>query len=150
MPLPPIVIRPGEGELLDYGDGDSSRILARAEATGSAFSIVEHRLAPNADGPPLHRHERMCDAFYVLEGTLTVKIDREGVKAPAGTFACFPPGIAHTFCNESQQIVRVLNINAPGGWEHVLRALAAQSRGAQLTEDEIGRVASERDMIVLD
>jgi quercetin dioxygenase-like cupin family protein len=150
MPLPPIVVDPGEGECLDYGDGDTSRVLASGTATGEAFSIVEHRLAPSAGGPPLHRHERLCDAFFVLEGTLTLQIEQQRILAPEGTFACFPPGIAHTFRNESDQFVRVLNINAPGGWDRVLRTLATKSTGEHLSQEEIGRVAAERDMIIVD
>jgi hypothetical protein len=73
-----------------------------------------------------------------------------GVLAREGTFACFPPGIAHTFLNESDHVVRVLNINAPGGWEQVLRTLATKSSGEHLSQEEIGRVAAERDMIIID
>jgi uncharacterized cupin superfamily protein len=63
----------------------------------------------------------------VLEGTLTLQVEQDRLGAPEGTFACFPPGIAHTFANESEDVVRVLNINAPGGWDNVLRALVAYS-----------------------
>jgi quercetin dioxygenase-like cupin family protein len=150
MPLPAVVVHSAEGEILDYGDGDSSRVLASGKATGGAFSVVEHRLAAGTGGPPLHRHERLCDAFFVLEGKLTLQIEERSVLAREGTFACFPPGIAHTFRNESNQIVRVLNINAPGGWEKVLRALATKGRGEQVSQGEVGRIAAERDMIVLD
>jgi hypothetical protein len=44
----------------------------------------------------------------------------------------------------------VLNINAPGGWDQVLRALATKSTGEHLSQEEIGRVAAERDMIIVD
>ena len=150
MPLPAVVLSPGSGELLDYGDGDLSVILASGEATGDAFSIVEHRLAPGAEGPPLHRHERLCDAFYVLEGSLTLRVEQETLTAEAGAFACFPPGVAHTFLNASQAPVRMLNINAPGGWDRVLRSLVAASSDGELEQAEIGRIAAERDMIVLE
>jgi quercetin dioxygenase-like cupin family protein len=149
MPLPAVVLSPGSGELLDYGDGDLSVILATGEQTGDAFSIVEHRLAPGAQGPPLHRHERLCDAFYVLEGSLTLRVEDQTLTAATGAFACFPPGVAHTFLNASQAPVRVLNINAPGGWDRVLRSLVAAGAG-ELERAEIGRIAGERDMIVLE
>jgi hypothetical protein len=44
----------------------------------------------------------------------------------------------------------VLNINAPGGWDRVLRSLVAASSGGELEQSEIGRIAAERDMIVLE
>jgi quercetin dioxygenase-like cupin family protein len=150
MPLPAVVLSPGSGELLDYGGGDLSMILATGEQTCDAFSIVEHRLAPGAQGPPLHRHERLCDAFYVLEGSLTLRVEDQTLTAAAGAFACFPPGVAHTFLNASRVPVRVLNINAPGGWDRVLRSLVAASSGGELEQSEIGRIAAERDMIVLE
>jgi len=150
MPLPPIVLAPGGGEVLDYGHGDVSVVLAAGEATEDAFSVVEHRLAPGAHGPPLHRHERLCDAFYVLEGSLTLRVDDEILVAEAGAFACFPPGVAHTFSNRSEAPVRVLNINAPGGWDRVLRSLVRATAAGGLDRGEIGRIAAERDMIVLE
>jgi CubicO group peptidase (beta-lactamase class C family) len=42
-PLPPIFLPSGAGEMLDYGDGDISIVLAAGEATGKAFSVAEHR-----------------------------------------------------------------------------------------------------------
>jgi len=60
MPLPPIVLAPGGGELLDYGHGDVSVVLAAGEATEDAFSVVEHRLASRRDRPDRGRarHDR--------------------------------------------------------------------------------------------
>jgi mannose-6-phosphate isomerase-like protein (cupin superfamily) len=149
MPAP-IILQPGEGEVLEYGDGDVSVVLASGEGTAQAFSVVEHRLAPSAVGPPLHQHERLVDAFYVLEGTLTLRVGEHTVTAEPGTFACFPPGVPHTFLNGSSSAVRVLNINAPGGWERVLRALVPAAGQRPADQVETGRIAAERDMIVLE
>lgn len=150
MALPPIFLQPEAGELLDYGDGDVSVVLASGEGTGEAFCVEEHRLHPGAEGPPLHRHERLCDAFYVLEGTLTLQIEERTVTAETGAFACFPPGVVHSFSNRSEATVRVLNINAPGGWDRVLRALSAGAAEHAMDQAEIGRIAAERDMIVVE
>jgi mannose-6-phosphate isomerase-like protein (cupin superfamily) len=148
--LPAIVVLPGDGERLDYGDGDVSVVLAGGEGTGGAFSVVEHRLAPGAVGPPLHRHEQLVDAFYVLEGSLTLRVDDRTVVAAAGTFACFPPGVAHTFANHSREPVRVLNVNAPGGWDDVLRALVPGADQSPVDQAGTGEIAAQRDMIVLE
>src|ERR1700678_4787387 len=89
---PAIFLRPGEGERLDYLDGDVSVVLASGDATGGAFSAVEPHLAPGVAGPPKHYHERMCDSFYVLEGTLSLWVEDRWEAAGPGSFACFPPG----------------------------------------------------------
>lgn len=151
MSLPPVLLRPGEGDLLDYKDGDSTMILAPGDATGGAFTIVEHSLSPGAEGPPPHYHEYMCDAFYVLEGTLTLLVGDRAVDAPAGSLACFPPGNIHTFSNPSDDPVRILNVNAPGGWDRVLRAVVASAATSGPVESsEVGDIASERDMVVVE
>ncbi|WP_165422985.1 cupin domain-containing protein [Ktedonosporobacter rubrisoli] len=127
-----------------------SLVLASGEATGGAFSVVEHRLAPGGAGsPPPHRHKQLCDAFYILEGTLTLRIGDRLVSAGAGAFACFSPGVVHSFANHSNKEVRVLNINAPGGWDRVLRALATASLAETVTSQEVGEISSNFDMEVI-
>ncbi|WP_433337533.1 cupin domain-containing protein [Spirillospora sp. CA-294931] len=149
--LPPIVlVTSDDGEIIDYNDGDVSVVLASGEGTGGAFSVVEHRLGPKALGPPLHRHQRLCDSFYVLEGTVTFRVEDRTVEGNPGAYVCFPPGVAHTFRNDSDQPVRVLNINAPGGWDRVLRDVAAASRTGAVGPAETGRIAARYDMIVLE
>ena len=54
-------------------------------------------------GPGPHVHRAHVDAFYVVEGELRFGVDPdvEPVRAPAGTFVLVPPGVVHTFANES-------------------------------------------------
>ena len=97
-------------------------------------------------GPPPHTHATLHDMFYVLEGTLTMRIGDDEVAAPAGTFVCAPPGTVHTFRNASDAPVRFLNFNTPGGWERYMRDLAAAAAsGTPPTPAEIGRIASRYD-----
>ena len=119
-----IVLRPGEGEALEVGPA-RTLIKATAQDTGGRFTLSETTLPPGSPSPPLHTHERIQDNFYVLEGTLTLRLGDDTVKAPAGTFASLPPGVPHTFSNPSDAPVRFLNLNAPGGFEAYLRDLAA-------------------------
>jgi len=148
---PAIFLPPGGGERLDYLDGDVSLVLASGEATGGAFSAVEHRLAPGVPGPPKHYHERMCDSFYVLAGTLSLWVEDRWEDAGPGSFACFPPGVVHTFANRSDRLARVLNVNSPGGWDEVLRAIVhhAQQDGPAGSVT-VGEVSAQRDMIVVE
>jgi uncharacterized cupin superfamily protein len=70
-------------------------------------------------------------------------------EAGPGTFACFPPGIAHTLSNVSDAPVRFLNFNTPSGWEHYMRDLAAAARSGPMTPERLGEVASRYDIEVV-
>jgi quercetin dioxygenase-like cupin family protein len=138
---------PGEGEHHDAGVAQIF-IKADGEHTGGSFYLAESTLAPGFAGPPPHRHRRLHDMFYVLEGTLTLLLGEETVEAGPGSFACVPPGVVHTFRNDSDGAVRLLNFNTPAGFEHYMRDLAEAARSAPLTPDVIGSVASRYDFDV--
>jgi quercetin dioxygenase-like cupin family protein len=65
----PFVLNPGESRgaplPLILGTGVSIK-LASAD-TARSYTAMECLIAPQA-GPPLHRHSREDEAFYVLEG----------------------------------------------------------------------------------
>jgi quercetin dioxygenase-like cupin family protein len=135
---------PGQGERL--GVGTSETVLkATGEDTGGTFFLSETTIAPGFPGPPPHRHERLHDMFYVLEGVLTVRLGEHTQEVGPGTFICAPPGVVHTFSNPSDAPVRFLNFNTPAGWENYMRDLAAAAEDGPLTPEGIGRVASKYD-----
>ena len=137
--------RPGEGEVLALGPNELV-IKATSADTAGGFFLSETTLAPGTPGPPPHVHDRLHDMFYVLEGTLTMRVGDEEREAPAGTFVCAPPGVVHTFANRSDAPVRFLNFNIPGGWEAYMRDLAAASAaGTPPTPAEIGKIAARYD-----
>ena len=139
-----IIHRPGEGEHHPAGTADIV-IKATGDDTGGTFFLAESTLDAGFPGPPLHRHRELHDMFYVLEGTLTLRLDDEEHEVGPGTFACIPPGVAHTFRNGSDRPVRILNFNTPAGWEHYMRDLAAAAKHGPLTPDVIGPIASRYD-----
>jgi mannose-6-phosphate isomerase-like protein (cupin superfamily) len=139
-----VIHRPGEGERHAIGASELV-IKATGEDTGGSFFLSETNVEPGFPGPPLHRHERLVDMFYVLEGTLTMRVGDETVEARPGTFVCVPPGVAHTFSNPSDRPVRFLNLNTPSGWEGYMRDLASAAEAGELTSEAIGRIASRYD-----
>jgi quercetin dioxygenase-like cupin family protein len=83
--------------------------------------------------------------FYVLEGVLTIRAGDETHECGPGTFACFPPGVVHTFGNQTDAPVRFLNLSTPAGWENYMRDLAAAAADGPLTPETMKRVASRYD-----
>ena len=142
-----VVYGPGEGEQLRVGP-NLLVIKATSEMTGGGFFLSETTLGPGVSGPPAHTHETLTDMFYVLEGALVLRVDDDEVEAPAGTFACAPPGTVHTFRNASDdELARFLNFNVPGGFEQYMRELAAASAdGTPATPQEIGAIAARYDI----
>jgi mannose-6-phosphate isomerase-like protein (cupin superfamily) len=139
------ILGPGEGETLSIGP-TTAVFKATSEATGGGFSLSETTLAPGVPGPPPHTHRQMVDSFYVLEGTLTVRLGDDELEAGAGTYVCVPPGIVHTFRNPTDAPVRILNLNSPGGWEGYMRDLAAaMPASGPPSADAIADLAARHD-----
>jgi quercetin dioxygenase-like cupin family protein len=135
-----VVRRAGEGELLEFGP---STLLMKAEdGDGDGTFYLGETTLGTFPGPPPHLHERHLDSFFVLEGTLSLRLGDETVAAPAGSYAYVPPGNVHTFSNPGESTVRVLNIMAPGGFEQYLKEAAAAS-----TTDPavLGKIAARYD-----
>ena len=141
--MPAVINGPGEGEHIEP---IGITIKATGEETGGTFYLGEGVVPPGFPGPPPHYHEHLHDMFYVLEGTITILVGEEEREVGPGSFACFPPGVVHTFRNRSDQPARILNFNTPSGWENYMRDLGA---AAATTTEDIARVASRYDIKVV-
>jgi mannose-6-phosphate isomerase-like protein (cupin superfamily) len=140
-----LVRRPGEGEMLAAGPSSIS-FKAGGDEGGGRLSLTETTVAPGFPGPVPHRHLHMVDSFYVLEGTLTVRLEERTVEAGAGTYAFVPPGAVHTFSNPGSEPVRMLNLMAPGGFEQYLKeVVAATPPGALPDPAAMASIASKYD-----
>lgn len=57
---------------------------------------------------PLHVHDRDDEAWYVLDGVMTFRVDGTDVEVPAGGGIVVPRGSAHTFWNPAPESARYL------------------------------------------
>jgi quercetin dioxygenase-like cupin family protein len=119
------VLHGGDGDRLPLGpnlitykvDGDAGQ---------GRFSLLEYDINPGSMSPPLHTHD-FDEAFYVLDGELTLDLGERGTeRLGAGGSAFIPGGEVHTWRNESPGAVRVLVICTPSGFEQYFRELAEQ------------------------
>ena len=146
--MPALILAPGAGERLALGPSEAV-LKAGAADTAGGLQLSEVTMPAGAPGPPLHRHARMHDLFYVLEGTLTVQVEDAEHELGPGGLACVPPGVAHTVRNRSGAPVRLLNLSTPGGFEDYLRELAAASRSAGTTREAVEAIAARHDVQVV-
>lgn len=141
----PVLHREGEGERHAVGGSSAVIIKASGHDTAGSFFLSETTIEPGFPGPPPHRHERLHDMFYVLDGVLTMELGDDTHEIGPGTFVCVPPGVTHTFSNMSDAPVRFLNFNTPAGWENYMRDLGKAAKAGPLTPDVVARIASRYD-----
>lgn len=100
--------------------GVLARIKATGEQTGGAFALVDE-LCPPGYATPLHIHHAEDEAFYVLEGEVTIFCGDERLKAGAGTYAFGPRNVPHGFRVEGNEPARLLILATPSGFDQFLQ-----------------------------
>lgn len=114
-----IVLPPDAGEVI-HVVGERIRILADSAGTGGRFFVFEE-VTPVGKGPPLHRHGRDDELFFVLDGRVRFHVDgRESTVGPGG-FAFAPRGSVHSFVNVGDAPSRMVITCSPGGLEGPFR-----------------------------
>jgi mannose-6-phosphate isomerase-like protein (cupin superfamily) len=82
-------------------------------SAGSDFIVAEWKDAGGPAGPPrwiapLHLHRNDDEAWYVLEGTLCVRVGADDVEARVGSAVFVPRGTPHTYWNPGPGPARYL------------------------------------------
>ena len=104
-------LKPGEAELRCSGE-TRTFFLATGDTTHGAFALIDET-AQYGETVPLHRHSADIEALYVIEGDLSVYLDRLPChRAGPGAFAHFAPGAVHGFRVESET-ARYLLVTTP-------------------------------------
>jgi quercetin dioxygenase-like cupin family protein len=115
----PLLLAPGEGEIVTERPERTLRILAELEQV----IVTWFRYEPGEKGPDPHVHRQHTDAFYVLEGEVEFELGpnlKTGTGLP-GTLAAAPPNVVHTFRNANDATAIFLNFHAPsmGFGDHI-------------------------------
>ena len=98
------------------GPGDRYTFLVTGAQTNGAYFIMEATIPPGG-GPPLHIHHGEEESFYLLEGTLQIRLGEKKVNATAGDFVQIPRGSVHAFRNAGSTTARMLLFFSPAGMD---------------------------------
>jgi mannose-6-phosphate isomerase-like protein (cupin superfamily) len=98
-----------------------------------AIVIAEWRDPGGPPGPPRliappHLHRSDDEAWYVLEGTLSVRVGKEEVEASAGSAVFVPRGTPHTYWNPGPGPVRYLLVMTASIYRLIQEIHAMQER----------------------
>ena len=109
------------GYVLPPGAGvnDDGSVKANAASTGGAIPLIE---SVTNGGAPLHVHEHDDECFYVVDGTISVRIDDETQDAPKGSFVFLPKRVPHAWdvVGGPDATATVLMISVPAGLDAFL------------------------------
>ena len=94
-------------------------VKATSETTSGAFALVE-QLMPAGFATPYHLHHREDEAFYVLEGGISIVCDGRKLNAGPGAYFFGPRKVPHGFRVEGSAPARILVLTTPAGFERFL------------------------------
>jgi quercetin dioxygenase-like cupin family protein len=140
--LGPTAVKADEGEAIWWFDC-LAVIKATAADTGGRMSIVEVTEAPGAEAP-LHVHKRDDEAFWILEGDVTIEVGDTTIECHAGDYAFGPHGIPHRY-SVGDAGCRMLFILLPGGFEDLVREMGRPAESRTLpppSEPDFANVAA--------
>lgn len=107
------LIGPGEGQKRYTARGSVMFFKALAEQDDGDLSLMERTLPPGGRRPPPHRHTNCSEAYFVLDGRVSVVVEGEELTVGPEGFVLVPRGTAHTFGNAGDDEARLLVIHAP-------------------------------------
>lgn len=113
-----------------------------------AFVIAEWRDPGGPPGPPrfiapLHLHRKDEEAWYVLEGTLIVRVGDKDVEAHPGSAVLVPRGTPHTYWNPAAAPARYLLIMTSNIYRLIQEIHASKDRSAAVMQALFRRYDSE-------
>jgi quercetin dioxygenase-like cupin family protein len=86
---------------------------ALAELDDGDLSLMERTLPAGGRHPPAHRHTNCSEAYFVLDGLVSVIVEGEELTLGPEDFLLVPRGTRHTFGNGGDEEARLLVIHAP-------------------------------------
>jgi quercetin dioxygenase-like cupin family protein len=107
--------------------GDTIRVLAGANDTGNALSVVEVTAVPGG-GPPMHTHAE-TEVFFCLEGEIQLTVDGVVRTLASGQAATAFSGVPHTYRTASAAPARFVVAITPGGMERFFADLSTATAG---------------------
>jgi mannose-6-phosphate isomerase-like protein (cupin superfamily) len=99
--------------------GDLVTVHVSGDETDGRFCVVEF-LQPPGEWTPLHVHRDADQTQYVLEGELTVYLPGRSFVLRPGECVNTPMGVPHTEQITSPGPARVLDVNAPAGFDQFI------------------------------
>ena len=136
------VLGPTQGEHLVHWRDAGSIFIKVDPATGSDNLALGTQQVAVGKGIPIHRHSRMDEAFYVLEGSGIFTLNDVRHPFEKGGTIFIPRDAWHGFANPDQELL-LLWIMAPPGLDGFFRDTCSPPGvpPKQLTREQVNEIA---------
>jgi quercetin dioxygenase-like cupin family protein len=91
----------------------TARLVAIASQTDGHYGLFRWDMTAMSEGPTPHFHRTFSEAFYVLDGQISLFDGTGWREGRAGDFLYIPPRGVHAFRNDSGAAVSMLILFAP-------------------------------------
>ncbi len=127
--------------------GALAEIKATAADTNGQFTLIEVTNGPRYEAVR-HVHHREDEAFWVLEGDVTLDIGGTVIEASAGDYAFGPRDVPHSF-TVGDKGSRMLFLLTPGGFEDLVMATSepAATRSVPPPPEEMPDIARLQEIV---
>ena len=99
--------------------GEQTVVKLEPEWTHGAYALRHNVVPPRFTSVPLHVHRDAEEAFWILDGTMTVRAGYVRLEVGPGDACLVPRGTPHTLANLTDEPLTWLTLLSPGarsGW----------------------------------
>ena len=108
-----LLVGPGDGRVVTRVNGEQTVIKAGRARTAGAYALRENVVPAGFRRVPMHLHRAAEEAFYVLDGILSVRAGDRRLDAAPGAFVVIRRGTVHALANLGERPVRWLTVISP-------------------------------------
>jgi mannose-6-phosphate isomerase-like protein (cupin superfamily) len=137
---------------LEFKSGTIARLVAPGALTAGRYGLFRWDMPAKAGGAGAHFHRTFSEAFYVIDGEVSLFDGRAWITGTAGDYLYVPEGGIHGFRNDADAPASMLILFAPGApRERYFEELAEiGASGRTLSKDEWAEVYARHDQTMVD
>jgi quercetin dioxygenase-like cupin family protein len=134
------------------GSGTVGWFVATGELTAGRYGLYRWEMPPHAAGANAHFHRTFSEAFYILEGTVSLYNGVDWGAGAPGDFLYVPEGGIHGFRNDTDEHATMLLLFAPGAaregyFEELARIALA---GREMTPGDWSELYAQYDQTMVE
>ena len=127
-----LILKPDDGEMLLIGPRRAPlRIQVGRHLGSERLAMGSEDIIPG-DGIPVHKHGREDEIIFIHEGIGTVTLGEKRVEVKAGSTVFVPQGTWHGLENTGSELLKMIWIFSPAGFEQYFRDIGSRPEEAPL------------------